>query len=124
MQLIEVSLAAVIFTAASTGSLRLWVSSGTQQSQVASRSQLQERIELDRLQLQARWRQAVEPGQPCTAVDGQLVGLADRIQPPPQLQREVRSASDGRGIQVVWSALEQPTLQRDRRFTAAGLGLC
>lgn len=124
MQLIEVSLAAVIFTAASGASLQLAAVGAAQQHQVVLRSVLEERIELDRLQLQARWRQAIEPGQVCTAVDGQLADLADRIQPPPQLQREVLSVSDRRGIQVAWSALDQPTLQRSRRFTAAGLGLC
>ena len=124
MQLIEVSLAALIFTAASTGSLQIWSACAGQQRQWASRSALEERMELDRLQLQARWRQAIELGEACSAVDGQLVRVAARIQPPPQLQREVSSASDGPGVEVVWSALEQPLLQRHRRFTAAGLGLC
>ena len=44
MQLIEVSLAAVIFTAASSGSLQLWSAGVGQQRQLASRSALQERI--------------------------------------------------------------------------------
>ena len=124
MQLIEVSLAAVLFTGATGGSLRLWAASGGQQQQLASRSELQERIELDRLQLQARWRQAFAPGQSCSAVDGQLEAVAARIQPPPQVRRALKDAGDGRGVLVVWSALDQPELQRERRFTAAGLGLC
>ena len=124
MQLIEVSLAAVLFTAASGGSLQLWAASGSQQQQLASASELQERIELDRLQLQARWRQAIAPGQSCPAVQEQLEPVAARIQPPPQVQRTLSPASDGRGVAVVWSALEQPTLKRERRFSAAGLGLC
>jgi len=124
MQLIEVSLAAVLFTAASGGSLQLWGASGSQQQQLASISELQERIELDRLQPQARWRQAIAHGQSCPAVQEQLEPAAARIQPPPQVQRTLSPASDGRGVQVVWSALEQPTLKRERRFSAAGLGLC
>ena len=124
MQLIEVSLAAVLFTGATGGSLRLWAASGGQQQQLASRSALQERIELDRLQLQARWRQAFAPGQSCSAVDGQLEAVAARIQPPPQVRRALNDAGDGRGVLVVWTALDQPELQRQRRFTAAGLGLC
>ena len=124
MQLIEVSLAAVLFTGATGGSLRLWAASGGQQQQLASRSELQERIELDRLQLQARWRQAFAPGQSCRAVEGQLEEAAARIQPPPQVSRALKDPGDGRGVLVVWSALDQPELQRERRFTAAGLGLC
>jgi hypothetical protein len=124
MQLIEVSLAAVLFTGATGGSLRLWAASGGQQQQLASRSELQERIELDRLQLQARWRQAFAPGQSCPAVEGQLEAEAARIQPPPQVSRALKDPGDGRGVLVVWSALDQPELQRERRFTAAGLGLC
>jgi len=124
MQLIEVSLAAVLFTGATGGSLRLWAASGGQQQQLASRSELQERIELDRLQLQARWRQAFVPGQSCPAVEGQLEAEAARIQPPPQVSRALKDPGDGRGVLVVWSALDQPELQRERRFTAAGLGLC
>ena len=124
MQLIEVSLAAVLFTGATGGSLRLWAASGGQQQQLASRSELQERMELDRLQLQARWRQAFAPGQSCPAVEGQLEAEAARIQPPPQVSRALQDPADGRGVLVVWSALDQPELQRQRRFTAAGLGLC
>ena len=124
MQLIEVSLAAVLFTGATGGSLRLWAASGGQQQQLASRSELQERIELDRLQLQARWRQALAPGQSCPAVEGKLEAEAARIQPPPQVSRALQDPADGRGVVVVWSALDQPELQRQRRFTAAGLGLC
>ena len=124
MQLIEVSLAAVLFTGATGGSLRLWAASGGQQQQLASRSELQERIELDRLQLQARWRQAFAPGQSCLAVEGQLEAEAARIQPPPQVSRALKDPGDGRGVLVVWSALDQPELQRERRFTAAGIGLC
>jgi len=124
MQLIEVSLAAVLFTGATGGSLRLWAASGGQQQQLASRSELQERMELDRLQLQARWRQAFAPGQSCRAVEGQLEAEAARIQPPPQVSRAWQDPGDGRGVLVVWSALDQPELQRERRFTAAGLGLC
>lgn len=124
MQLIEVSLAAVLFTAASGGSLQLWAASGGQQKQLASRSEVEERIELDRLQLQARWRQAIAPGQTCPAVEEHMEPVAARIQPPPQVQRTLSPASDGRGVEVVWSGLEQPMLERQRRFTAAGLGLC
>ena len=124
MQLIEVSLAAVLFTGATGGSLRLWAASGGQQQQLASRSELQERMELDRLQLQARWRQAFAPGQSCPAVEGQLEAEAARIQPPPQVSRALKDPGDGRGVLVVWSALDQPELTRQRRFTAAGLGLC
>ena len=124
MQLIEVSLAAVLFTAASGGSLQLWAASGSQQKQLASRSEVEERIELDRLQLQARWRQAIAPGQTCPAVEAHMEPVAARIQPPPQVQRTLSPASDGRGVEVVWSGLEQPMLERQRRFTAAGLGLC
>ena len=124
MQLIEVSLAAVLFTGATGGSLRLWAASGGQQHQLAARSELQERIELDRLLLQARWRQAFAPEQSCRAVEGQLEAEAARIQPPPQVSRALKDPGDGRGVLVVWSALDQPEVQRQRRFTAAGLGLC
>ena len=124
MQLIEVSLAALLFTAASGGSLKLWAASGSQQQQLATKSELQERIELDRLQLQARWRQAIAPGQSCLAVLEQLEPAVARIQPPPQVQRTLSPASDIRGVEVVWSAVEQPKIQRQRRFTPAGLGLC
>ena len=124
MQLIEVSLAATLFAAASGSSLQLWAASGSQQQQLASTSEMQERIELDRLQLQARWRQAIAPGQSCPAVQDQLEPVAARTQPPPQVQRTLNLASDGRGVEVVWSVQQQPMLKRERRFSPAGLGLC
>jgi hypothetical protein len=124
MQLIEVSLAAVLFTAATGGSLQLWAASGSQQQQLASTNELEERIELDRLQLQAHWRQGIAPGQSCPAVLEQLEPVAARIQPPPQVLRALHPAGDGGGVQVVWSIPGKPTLQRQRLFTPAGLGLC
>ena len=124
MHLVEVSLAGLIFTAASGGSLQLWASSGAQQHRLAMQGELSERMELDRLQLQVRWRQELAATQACPLLEEQLESVAQRLMVPPQLVRELRPAEPGRGVQVVWSVPGRPELTRHRWFTPAGLGLC
>jgi hypothetical protein len=124
MQLIEVMVAAAVFTAASGSSLQLWSrAAGTNQQAVLRQQQL-ERIELDRLQLLAHWRHdlASEPG--CPISRAQLIAVASALPVPPQLQRELLSADQDGAVQVRWRADMDPALQRERLFTPAGLGLC
>ena len=124
MQLLEVSLAAALFGAATTGSLQLWASGMGQQQTLATRSELLERMELDRLQLQARWRQALPEGAVCSSYEGGMLDVAQQIQTPPQVSRVLEPLRDVPGVRVVWSSPGQAGLDRSRWFTAAGLGLC
>jgi type II secretory pathway component PulJ len=124
MQLLEVSLAAALFSAATTGSLQLWAAGMGQQHTLASRSELIERMELDRLQLQARWRQALPRAEVCPSDAAPMLAAAQQIETPPQLSRQLEPLRDGPGVRVVWSVPAQPGLVRSRWFTPAGLGLC
>lgn len=123
MQLLEVMVAATVFSAAAGSSLQLWsqAASGTQRSE--QREQLQERIELDRLQLAAHWRRALQPDQACAVDQNRLLSVAAVLPVPPQLQRQVLADPTSGGVLVRWSAGETPAIARERLFTLAGLGL-
>lgn len=56
MQLVEVMVAATVFAMATVGSVQLWSRAALGSQQVEIHQQQGERIELDRLQLQARWQ--------------------------------------------------------------------
>ena len=125
MQLVEVSLAAVLFAAAAGSSLQLGSAAASSSQSTALRQQLQERIELDRLHLQAHWRQNAA-GLSCLDPVAGLIARAADVPPPPQLQRQLLPAADGEALLVQWSAGPpgEPPLQRHRWLTPAGLGLC
>ena len=90
----------------------------------AVRNELIERMELDRLQLQARWRQAFPRAELCPSDAAPMLAAALKIETPPQLSRQVEPLRDGPGVRVVWSVPAQQGLVRSRWFTPAGLGLC
>ena len=52
------------------------------------------------------------------------MAAADAVPVPPQLQRELVISDQMDALQVRWRAEADPTLQRERLFTAAGMGLC
>ena len=124
MQLIEVMVAAAIFTAASGSSLQLWSRAAGTTQQAEWREQQLERIELDRLQLQARWRHELAGVSGCLISRDQLIAVASVLPVPPQLRRELLPADQDDGLRVRWRAERDPALQRERLFTPAGLGLC
>ncbi len=96
--------------------------SGHQQAEL--RQQQLERIELDRLQLQAHWRQRLTTESGCAISPEQLIAVASALPVPPQLQRDLIPADQDDALQVRWRAERDPALQRERLFTPAGLGLC
>lgn len=125
MQLLEVSVAALVFAGAAASSLQLWSAAASSHQSTQLREQLLERIELDRLHLQARWRQDAA-GFRCDAPIAALTAAAAAVPPPPQLQRQVQPGADGGSLQLQWSAVlpGEPPLQRHRSVTPAGLGIC
>ena len=124
MQLIEVMVASAVFTAAAGSSLQLWSQAAGTTQQAELRQQHLDRIELDRLQLQAHWRHnlAREPG--CLISRAQLIATASAVAVPPQLLRELSLSDQAGALQVRWRVAGDPSLQRERLFTPAGLGLC
>lgn len=124
MQLMEVMVAAAVFTAASGSSLQLWSRAAGTSQQAELRQQQLERIELDRLQLQAHWRQRLTTESGCAISREQLIAVASALPVPPQLQRDLIPADQDDALQVRWRAERDPALQRERLFTPAGLGLC
>lgn len=124
MQLIEVMVAAAVFTAASGSSLQLWSQAAGTNQQAELRQQQLERIELDRLQLQAHWRHDLASVPGCSISRDQLIAVASALPVPPQLQRELLPAEPDGALRVLWRADQDPALQRERLFTLAGLGLC
>jgi hypothetical protein len=125
MNLIEVMLASAIFAGAAGGSLQLWAASAAASQQSVERERLLERMDLDLLQLQARWRRDAQgwAGLSCEAATARLESLAATAPVPPQLQRRVEPAPEGTGL-VVSLASPLDGLRRQRLFTAAALGPC
>jgi hypothetical protein len=124
MQLVEVMVAAAVFTAASGSSLQLWSHAAVSSQAAELRQQQLDRIELDRLQLQGHWRQDLAGGTGCGITRDQLVEVASALPVPPQLQRELLPGDQVHSLRVRWRVATDPALQRERLFTAAGLGLC
>lgn len=126
MQLVEVMVAATVFAMATVGSVQLWSRAALGSQQVEIHQQQGERIELDRLQLQARWQGELrQPAGPaCAVTPAQLISVAERVPVPPQLRRDVVPVDQGSAVRVRWWVEASPAETRERLFTAAGLGLC
>ena len=124
MHLVEVVVAAAVFSAASGSSLQLWSHATGTSHRAELRHQLLERIDLDRLQLQAHWRQELEGGSGCEVGSEALMDVASSLPEPPQLRRAVVPVHSGEGVQVRWQVADDPATTRERVFTPAGLGLC
>jgi hypothetical protein len=124
MQLVEVMVAAAVFTAASGSSLQLWSHAAVSSQAAELRQQQLERIELDRLQLQAHWRHDLASDTGCGISRDQLVAVASALPVPPQLQRELLPGDQVDALRVRWRVASDPALLRERLFTPAGLGLC
>ena len=116
--MLDTLVAAVLFLSAAVGSLQLWgAAAGGGQVQV-ERQMLRDQIERDRLLLQRHWRQQWPRGQSCPTAD-QLRAAAEAWPAAAPLQRHISADAAGVALQVRW-----PQAQRQRWFTAAGLGLC
>lgn len=124
MQMIEVMVAAAIFTAAAGSSLQLWSKAAGSSQQMELRQLQLERIELDRLQLQAQWRQDLGSQVDCPISRDQMIEVASALPVPPQLQREVAPTDQDGSLRVRWRVDSEAAVQRERWFTAAGLGFC
>ncbi len=126
MQLVEVMVAATVFAIATGSSVQLWSRAALGSQQVEMHQQQGERIELDRLQLQARWQAELrQPAGPaCVVSPAQLITVAERVPVPPQLRRDVAPIDQGSALRVRWWVEESPAVARERLFTPAGLGLC
>jgi type II secretory pathway component PulJ len=124
MQLVEVMVAASVFTAAAGGSLQLFAQAASSSQQSELRQQQLERVELDRLQLQAHWRRQLQGEASCSVNPEQLQAMAAQLQPPPQVQREVLPGEQAEELRVRWRIAGHMSVVRERWVTAAGLGLC
>ena len=124
MQLVEVLVASGLFALASGSSLQLWGQLGRGVQQGELREQMLQRIEIDRLQLEARWRADLQPSPQCLGKAEAMQALAASLPVPPQLQRSIALSSQPEELRVHWQAAAEPHLVRERWFSAAGLGLC
>ena len=116
--MLETLVAAVLFVSAAVGSLQLWgAAAGGSQAQL-QRQGLRDLIERDRLLLERHWRQQWPRSQSCPTAE-QLRAAALALPAADPLQRQLRADADGVVLKVHW-----PEGQRQRWFTAAGLGLC
>ena len=122
MQLVEVMVAAAVFTAASGSSLQLFAQAAGSSQQAELRQQRIERIELDRLQLQAHWRRELEAADACALSAEELRALAASLPAPPQLQREVVLSDQPDELRLRWRFTGEPGVVRERLVTTAGLG--
>lgn len=122
MQLVEVMVAVAVFTAASSSSMQLLAQAAGRSQQAELRQQRIERIELDRLQLQAHWRRALEGVEACAIRAEQLRDLAASVAVPPQLQRELVPAEAPDELWLRWRLSGEAAVVRERLVTKAGLG--
>jgi len=122
MQLVEVMVAAAVFTAASGSSLQLFAQAAGGSQQAELRQQRIERIELDRLQLQAHWRRALEGVAVCAIGSEQLRELAASVPAPPQVQRELVPGEQPDELWLRWRFEGETAVVRERLVTTAGLG--
>ena len=136
MTLIDALVAGSLFALACTGSLQLTAASAAHQRQTLDRDGLLERIERDRLQLQAHWRRsappttgAADPADPedpedCPHTLATLLASAAAVPGDPALQRQLLPSGVGRSLLVRWQARQEPSVLRQRLISPAGLGLC
>ena len=122
MQLVEVLVAGVVFTAASGSSLQLFAQAASSSQQTELRQQRLERIELDRLQLQAHWHRELVGAETCAISAEQLKALAAAVPAPPQLLREVVLGEQPDELRLRWRFAGEPGVVRERLVTTAGLG--
>jgi hypothetical protein len=122
MQIVEVMAAAAVFTAASGSSLQLFAQAASRTQESEARQQRLERIELDRLQLQAHWRRQLAGSTACVTSPEQFRALAAAVPVPPQLQREVEVGEQPDELRLRWRFDGEPAVVRERLFTTAGLG--
>ena len=122
MQLVEVMVAAAVFTAASGSSLQLFAQAAGSSQQAELRQQRIERIELDRLQLQAHWRRELEATDACALSAEELRALAAALPAPPQVQRELLLSDQPDELRLRWRFTGEPAVVRERLVTTAGLG--
>jgi len=119
MQLVEVMVAAAVFSAASGSSLKLFAQAASSSQQRELHQQGIERIELDRLQLQAHWRRALEGVDGCEVSLEQLRSLAAAV---PQVQRELVAGEQPDELKLRWRLAGESAAIRERVVTTAGLG--
>ena len=132
MHLIEVVMAGSVFAIASSSSMQLWSATAVRAHQLSSREQLEQQIEQDRIQLHTLWRMSLQnaPQIPttnttgCAATAAQLFAVASSQPALPSLRRALQLSPDGQALQIHWTAGADPSIQRDRVVTPAGLGLC
>ena len=126
MQFVEVMVAASVFTAAAGGSLQLFAQAASSSQQGELRQQQLERVEFDRLQLQAHWRRELQAQdqRSCPVGSDQLQVLAAQLPPPPQVQRELLMGEKADELRLRWRVDVQAAPVRERLVTGAGLGLC
>lgn len=124
MQFVEVLVAASVFTAAAGGSLQLFAQAASSSQQGELRQQQLERVEFDRLQLQAHWRRELQGQSFCGVGADQLQALASALPPPPQVKRELLPGARTDELRLRWRIASQSAPVRERLVTAAGLGLC
>ncbi len=122
MQLVEVMVAAAVFTTACGSSLKLFAGTASSTQQTELRQQSIERIELDRLQLQAHWRRDLAGAAACAASAEQLAALASSVPAPPLLEREVLAGEQSDELRLRWRLVGEPTVVRERLVTTAGMG--
>jgi hypothetical protein len=127
MNLIELSLAALLFAGATVSSLQLWGAAADASQSTEHRQDQLDQMERDRLQLMGAWRQQLLPGRDCASALAQLEAVATALPAPPApLQRQLMRSADGQMVLVRWRVVDGTIngLERLRGFTPAGLGLC
>ena len=122
MQIVEVMIAAAVFTAATGSSLQLFAQAASRSQQTELRQQRTEQIEQDRLQLAAHWRRELAGAASCEIGPEQLQVLAASLPAPPELYREVVAGEQPDELRLRWRLAGEPAVVRERLVTIAGLG--
>lgn len=124
MQLVEVMVAASVFMAAALASSQLFTQVAGSSQQSEHLQQQLERIEFDRLQLEAHWLRRRQSLSSCSVAVDHMSAVAAEVSPPPQVHRELLAGERPEELRLRWRIASWSAPLRQRLVTAAGLGVC
>ena len=131
MKLVEVIVAGTVLALASTSSLQMAASSAALHRGTQEQKMQLEGMERDRLRLQGLWREMPQQTNTCIGMLPELIAVAEGLQPPTEIHRQVSVNADGQTLQVRWQIernQQWPTREnvpaRERVINPAGLGIC
>lgn len=124
MQLVEALVASSVFAISAGAALQISAGSAAGTLNTRAREQALERIEQDRLQLQAHWRAALAQPMACAAALAVMEAISASQAAPAGVSRSVQRSGQAELLEISWALEQAPQLQRRRLISPLALGLC